>query len=375
MNDREACIILNLISGIGHARFSALCGKFGSPVNILNVSYNDLLQVSRFGENLAAKISNWQENVDINRELSLVDKAGVKIITICDAEYPTHLKEIPDPPLCLYVRGNLNCRLNNSIAIVGSRRITTYGREMTEFLASGLAYADWVIVSGLAYGIDAVAHQTAVNANGATIAVLGGGLARLHPQDHTALARSIIEKGGAVISEFPMELSPTRKTFPMRNRIISGLCSGVIVVEAGLKSGSLITANFALEQGRLVFAVPGRANSPQSKGCNKLLKDGAVLIENVDDIFNEFEFLPGISNKKIPSCKKQEETINILHDSIKLSSDENKVARCVELEDKNIDVISSETEIAIEKILVILLKLEMKKIIVQLPGKRFKLKS
>ena len=249
------------------------------------------------------------------------------------------------------------------------------GGKWPEFLVSGLAYSNWTVVSGLAYGIDAVAHQTTVNANGTTVAVLGGGLARLHPQDHLDLARSIIEKGGAVISEFPMELSPTRKTFPMRNRLISGLCSGVIIIEAGFKSGSLITANFALEQGRLVFAVPGRANSPQSKGCNKLIKDGAVLIENVDDILNEFEFLPGVLSKK-PDLNKvsKEDFQSTLSDRINLSTEENKVIKCLELEDKSVDTISSETEIPIEKILVVLLKLEMKKIITQLPGKRFKLK-
>ena len=372
MDDREVCIVFNLISGIGHARFSALCSKFGSPSDILNISYNRLLQVPGVGEILAGKITNWQQNIDLSKELNLAQKAGVKIITICDADYPAQLKEIPDPPLCLYVRGELNCSLNNSIAVVGSRRITGYGREMTEFLVSGLAYTGWTVVSGLAYGIDAAAHQTAVNANGTTIAVLGGGLARLHPQDHAVLARNIIEKGGGVVSEFPMELSPTRKTFPMRNRIISGLCSGVLVVEAGLKSGSLITANFALEQGRLVFAVPGRANSPQSKGCNKLIKDGAVLVENVDDILNEFEFLPGISNKKSEfSTASKKDIQSILAN---LSPDEYKVAKCIELEEKNVDIVSAETEIPIEKILVILLKLEMKKIIVQLPGKRYKIK-
>ena len=376
MNDKESCIVLNLLSGIGYVRFSALCNKIGSPSDILNTSLDHLVQVPGIGENLASKIAAWQKNTDLSKELSLIEKAGVKIITICDADYPPQLKEIPDPPLCLYVRGELNCNLNNSIAVVGSRRITAYGREMAEFLVSGLAYSDWVIVSGLAYGIDAIAHQTAVNANGTTIAVLGGGLARLYPQDHTTLARDIIKKGGAVISEFPMELSPTRKTFPMRNRIISGLCSGVLVIEAGTKSGSLITANFALEQGRLVFAVPGRANAPQSKGCNKLIKDGAALTENVDDILNEFEFLPGISNSKlgfreISGGKGQ----NISVDSLNLSPDEYKVAKCIELEEKNVDIISIETEISIDKILVILLKLEMRKIITQLPGKRFKLRS
>ena len=371
MNNKEACIILNLLSGIGYSRFSTLCDQFGSPSNILDASYDNLIKISGIGKNLADKIKNWPKHADLQKELSLTQRAGVKIITIYDDNYPSQLKEISDPPLCLYVRGELNCNYNNSIAIVGSRRITTYGREMTEFLATGLAYCDWTIVSGLAFGIDAAAHQTTLNANGTTIAVLGGGLARLHPQDHAGLARDIIEKGGAVISEFPMELSPTRQTFPMRNRIISGLCSGVLVIEAGLKSGSLITANFALEQGRLVFAVPGRANGPQSRGCNKLIKDGAVLTENVDDILNEFEFLPGASRKASNPANKQKETKKL--DFSNLSDKEQTIIKCIELEDKNIDAISNETEISVQKLLGMLLKLEMRKIIVQLPGKRFKL--
>jgi DNA processing protein len=376
MNDREACIILNLLSGIGAVRFNALCDRFGSPSGIFNASYNSLIKTSGVGESLADKIVHWQKNADLGKELNLIKKAGVEIITICDGNFPYQLKEIPDPPLCLYVRGEFDPILNNSIAVVGSRRITGYGREMAEFLVSGLVYSGWTVISGLAYGIDAVAHQTAVDANGTTIAVLGGGLARMHPQDHTVLARNIIEKGGAVISEFPMEMFPTRKTFPMRNRIISGLCSGVVVIEAGVKSGSLITANFALEQGRLVFAVPGRANSPQSKGCNKLIKDGAVLTENVDDIINEFEFLPGISNTKSNNYGESEENAESLSlENLNLSPDEYKVAASVELEEKNVDKISEETKIPVEKILVVLLKLEMKKIIKQLPGKRFKLKS
>ena len=362
MNNKEACIIFNLISGIGYARFKALFDKFGSPANILNASHNDIAQVFGIGKNLAEKINNWQKHADIEKELKLTERANVKIITIYDDNYPKHLKEISDPPLCLYVRGELNCSYNSSIAVVGSRRITNYGREMAEYLVSGLAYADWTIISGLAYGIDAISHQTTVNANGRTIAVLGGGLARLHPQDHAALAREIIEKGGAVISEFPMELSPTRQTFPMRNRIISGLSSGVLVIEAGLKSGSLITANFALEQGRQVFAVPGRANSPQSRGCNKLIKEGAVLTENVDDIINEFEFLPGVTSKKPSSNHTEKESPQTnISDILNLTPEEQNILKCLELEEKSVDAISAETEIPVHKLLAILLKLELKK--------------
>ncbi len=371
MNNREACIILNLLSGVGYTRFKSLVDKFGSAQEIFNVSRSELGLASGVGKSLSSKIANWEKFADLKKELDLTEKAGVKLVTIYDDDYPEQLKEIHDPPLCLYVRGELNCQLQNSIAVVGSRRITSYGREMAEFLVSGLTYSDWVIVSGLAYGIDAVAHQTAINSNGVTIAVLGGGLARLHPQDHISLARSIVEKGGAIVSEFPMQMSPTRQTFPMRNRVISGLCSGVLVVEAGVKSGSLITANFALEQGRLVFAVPGKANAPQSRGCNSLIKEGAVLVENVDDIMNEFEFLPNVLKRDI-DCEKIKKKSGQRIDDLGLSSEELKILKSIELEEKSVDLISLETEMSIHKVLTLLLKLEMRKIILQLPGKRYK---
>ena len=373
MDNREACIILNLLFGVGYTRFKALTDEFGSALDIFSVSENDLKSVAGVGKSLSNKIVNWEKHTDLQHEIELTVKAGVRVVTIYDNDYPKQLKEIPDPPLCLYVRGELSCQIENSIAVVGSRRVTSYGREMVEFLVSGLAYSDWTIVSGLAYGIDAIAHQTAVNSNGVTVAVLGGGLARLHPQDHIGLARNIIEKGGAVISEFPMQMSPTRQTFPMRNRVISGLCSGVLVVEAGVKSGSLITANCALEQGRLVFAVPGNANAPLSRGCNLLIKEGAVLTENIDDILNEFEFLPNISRQSDSDkvIKSSEQKI----DGLGLSSEELKIIKSIELEEKSVDLISMETKIPIHKILGLLLKLEMRKIIVQLPGKIYKFRN
>jgi len=372
MNNFETCVVLNLISGIGYIRFKALCEKFGSADSILNAKYKDLINIGNIGTKLAEKIVNWEKTVDLEKELNLIKKSGVKVLTICDDKYPYQLKETPDPPLCLYIRGELKAEFSNSIAVVGSRRITSYGREMTQFLTSSLAYAGWHIVSGLAYGVDAAAHQATIDSSGITTAVLGGGLARLHPQDNISLARNIIEKGGAVISEFPMELSPTRRTFPMRNRVISGLCCGVLVIEAGVKSGSLITAGCALEQGRMVFAVPGRANSPLSKGCNKLIKDGAILTENLDDILKEFEFLPGI----LSCINKSNDSIvntNSISDKLVFTAEENLILECLELEEKNIDTISVETELPIGKLLALLVKLEMRKVIKQIPGKRFKM--
>ena len=319
---------------------------------------------------MAEKILSKDNIAKLEKEIELTDKVGVSIITIVDEDYPVQLKEISDPPLCLYVRGKLNCEFQKTIGIVGTRRLTVYGREMTEFLASALTISGFTIVSGLAYGVDAVAHKSTIKHGGNTIAVLGGGLSRLHPQDHLQLARDIVNNGGAIISEFPMEFPPSRKTFPMRNRIISGLSNGILVTEAGVKSGSIITVNFALEQGRSIFAVPGNANSPMSKGCNKLIRDGAKLTENIDDIIEEMEFLPGFTEftKKNTSESK---TVSI--DLNTLSEIETKIIGCIKVEDKSVDTITLETQLSLGVILVNLQNLELKKIIKQLPGKRYKM--
>jgi DNA processing protein len=369
MKDREVCILLNLLSGIGYSKFRALSKHFKNSGELFDASVDELCCVNGINQKLAERIVAKDNKIKYEKEITLVEKVGVSIVTIVDETYPPQLREIPDPPLCLYVRGQLNCDYQKTLAVVGSRRLTVYGREMTDFLVAGLSLSGFTIVSGLAYGVDAVAHQSAVNSEGVTIAVLGGGLLRLHPQDHLQLARSILEKGGAVISEFPMEYPPSRRTFPRRNRVISGLCSGVLVTEAGMKSGALITAGFALEQGRSVFAVPGNANSPMSKGCNQLIRDGAKLTENVDDVFEELEFLPGMS----AHGRLDSRSGVVAVDFDDLSDVETKIVECIKLEDKVVDHISLETQLPLGLLLVNLQNLELKKIIVQLPGKRYKL--
>ncbi|MCP4181339.1 MAG: DNA-protecting protein DprA [bacterium] len=375
MNNREACIIINLLSGVGYTKFSSMVETLGSPQNIFTASISDLCNIKGIGKSLSEKIKNWENSVDLSKELNFIERGGVNLITILDEKYPEQLKEIPDPPLCLYCRGELKCNFDTSIGVVGSRRLTTYGREIADSLSSQLAYAGWSVISGLAYGIDAVAHKAVVNAKGHTIAVLGGGLARLHPQAHAELAREIIDTGGSVISEFPMEFTPTRQSFPMRNRIISGLSKGVLVIEAGTKSGALITANFALEHNRQVFAVPGRINSPMSQGCNKLIKSGAKLVENVDDIVDEFEFLPGIFDEL--KTKNSDENFENKYDLKieNLTEDEKLIINCIENEEKSVDIISMETELPIWKLLALLQQLTFKKVIKELPGKIYILKS
>ncbi len=376
MTDREAYIILNIISGIGPARVKSLCEHFGSVSGILQASPGELKSVQGIGITLAEAISSWKTDLDHESEMQLAERAGVQIITLADDEYPSILKEVHDAPLCLYVRGQMPSDNDFMLGVVGSRRITNYGRSMSEHLSRAAVYAGWTVVSGLAYGTDAVAHRTVVDAGGRTIAVLGGGLARIFPQDHIPLAKSIIDGGGAVISEFPMEFAPNRRSFPMRNRIISGLSKGVVVIEAGTTSGALITAKFALDQGRLIFAVPGQADNPQARGCNSLIKQGAKLTETFDDIMEEFEFLPEFSRQKnYKVVADQAVTDEVEEHGLKLTEDEGRIIGLLKNGDASADSLVAETGMGAGKLLSLLMKMEMKKLISQLPGKRFSLRK
>ena len=291
MTSREAYIALNMIDGVGPIRVRALRDRFGEAQAILAASKTELMQVEGVGEEVARSIMGWREKVDLDAELQRVEKAGVRVVCRDDAEYPKNLREIYDPPLVLYVKGKLTERDALAIAVVGSRRTTLYGQDMARKLAFQLARVGVTVVSGLARGIDTAAHNGALQAKGRTVAVIGCGIDIVYPTENKKLADEIVEKGGAVVTEFPFGVQPDRQNFPMRNRIISGWSLGVVVVEANLKSGALITANQAGEQGRQVFAVPGRADSILSKGANKLIKDGAKLTEDVEDILSEFEYL------------------------------------------------------------------------------------
>ena len=379
MTDREACIILNMISGIGSARMQALLNRFETPSNIFAQPLDSIAGTKGIGLELAGKIVNWQKDVDLNGELEMAGKGGAKIITVMDEEYPAILKEIYDPPICLYVRGTLPDFSSNSLAVVGSRRVTVYGRKMTAHLTEAAVYAGWKIVSGLAYGVDAIAHQVAVDLKGITVAVLGGGLARVHPQDHVPLARSIVENNGALISEYPMKFPVSRQSFPRRNRIVSGLSRAVLVVEAGIDSGALITATAALEQGRSVFAVPGMADNPQARGCHKLIKEGAKLTEDFEDILQDFEFLPGFGGVRQEASvylgdDEEDSAAPAIPELPGMSEDERRLVQALSLDSKSFDSLSAETGIASGTLLGMLMKMEIKKQISQSPGKIYSLR-
>lgn len=289
MTDREGCIGLNMISGIGHAKYRALCETFGAPSLLPGRSAKEYETVPGIGPQLAEKLAAFDWHGEPARELEFAERGGVRIFTLYDEAYPEILRQLYDPPLALYVRGALPEFRRNVLAVVGSRRMSRYGREVTAALTADAVAAGYIIVSGLAYGVDTVAHAATVEHGGVTVAVLGGGLARIHPQENLPLARRIVETGGAVLSEFPMNFPVSRTSFPRRNRIVARLAAGILVTEAGEGSGALITANLGVDFGLSVMAVPGRIDNPQSRGCHRLIREGATLVESITDILEAME--------------------------------------------------------------------------------------
>ena len=289
-------LALKSIAGIGNVVFLALIDTFGTLEAVFSASAAELQKITGITKKAAAGIAAFKDWDIINKDLAALEKAGINIITLQDSLYPPKLLEIYDRPPFLYVKGNLK-KDDIDIAIVGSRLASTYGKYTTERISRELALRGVTVVSGMARGIDSAAHQGALTARGRTIAVLGTGLDIIYPPENKKLFAAIGENG-AVVSEYPLGTPPLASNFPARNRIISGMSYGVVVVEAGEKSGSLITARLALEQGREVFAVPGTIDSAGSRGTNKLIKQGAKLIENTDDILEEI--LPQLEKTKIP---------------------------------------------------------------------------
>src|SRR5437762_13963781 len=257
MNSTEACIALNMLPTMGPVRLRNLLQVFNAPERILGARRDDLRKVEGVGREVVDQISNWESIVDLPAELKRINDFGATVITQSSPQYPRSLREIHSPPIVLYLWGEIQDRDHHAIGIIGARRTTHYGSESAKKLAYQLAYAGLTVISGLARGIDTAAHQGALAAKGRTIAVIGSGLAKLYPPENGPLAEKVRSGNGAIVSEFSMDIEPDRQTFPMRNRIISGWSHGILVVEAGLNSGALITAAQALEQGRAVYAVPG----------------------------------------------------------------------------------------------------------------------
>src|SRR6266704_203347 len=330
MDPRESLVALNMIEHVGPVRVRQLLEHFGDAPAILRASKSQLLQVRGIGEETADAIANWEKSVDLSSELKRIQEYGCHILTQTDDEYPDLLRQIYDSPVVLYVGGRLTARDKNAVAMVGSRLTTHYGLETARKLAYQLAYVGVTVVSGGARGIDTAAHQGALAAKGRTICVLGTGINIVFPPENKDLFERIAGSG-AVITQFPFNRNGDKQSFAIRNRIVAGMTLGAVVVEADLHSGALITANFATEYGRQVFAVPGRIDSPRSKGCHDLIKKGAKLCEGAEDILSEFEYLFPPSNK--PSSPAETGVLPALE----LSEQEQLVYGTLSHEDISID--------------------------------------
>jgi len=352
---------LKNVPGIGNHFFKRLIERFESPQAVLNASIEDLLMVDGISQRLALAIKNHSLPDWVDKELRLTTKWGYKIVAMTDPEYPPLLREIPDPPPFLYVSGHLG-DIAPSISVVGSRIATRYGIDATQELCMHLAQLNFTIVSGMAKGIDTAAHRGALMGKGKTIAVLGSGLGRIYPWENRELFKKISETG-AVVSEFPLKTEPDPHNFPIRNRIISGMSLGTVIVEATKKSGSLITARLAAEQNREVFAVPGNIHSFKSTGTHNLIKQGAKLVENAQDILDELSSI-------IPNTKPTLTPASALS-SIPLTDEEKKVIHILEPYPIHIDDLVRSLGMDAGKLSSILLTLELKGLVKQTPGKRF----
>jgi DNA processing protein len=364
MDSREALIALNLIEGIGPVRVRSLLEHFGDAPKILSASRFELLRVRNIGEDIAANIVHWEKSVDLAGELKRIADFGCHVLIQSDEDYPPFLREIYDPPIVLYVKGKLTARDKNGVAVVGSRQTTHYGIETARKLSYQMAYIGVTVVSGGARGIDTAAHQGAMSAKGRTIAVLGTGINLVFPPENAELFERIAANG-AVMTQFPFNRPADKQSFPIRNRIVAGMTLGTVVVEANLTSGALITANFATEYGRQVFAVPGRIDSPRSKGCHELIKKGAKLCESAEDILSEFEYLFPATNR--PPSPGETGVLPALE----LSDNEQKVFGTLDHEERTIDEVIRKSNLPSSAVSVALLSLEMKRLVRQLPGKLF----
>jgi len=361
-------MMLQHVPGIGNHLFKKLIDRFNTPENVFNAAIPELVTVEGISARLAHSIKARRATDKLQKELDLVFEKNFSIVTMADRNYPALLHQLPDPPPILYVSGILD-KTTNNIAIVGSRHATQYGLSMASQLASDLAALGINIVSGLARGIDTAAHQGALAGKGKTIAVLGSGLARIYPPENRDLFHAIAANG-AVVSEFPLFAEPDAHHFPLRNRIICGMCLGTVVVEAARKSGSLITARLAVEQGREVFAVPGSVRSFKSTGTHGLLKQGAKLVEHVNDVIEEIEPLLEFTGKKRPKFKNHAKKPPQV-----LDPDEMKVYEALEPYPVHIDDLSQIIGFDSGKVAGILLELELKGLVDQSPGKLFSTKE
>jgi len=355
--DRFYWLALAMAPGVGAVLFRRLLEAFGKPEKVFQAKTKELERVEGIGPKVAASLCRFDWGAQVEKEFRAAEKKGVRMLTWEDPEYPENLKQIYDPPPLLYVRGALSPQDARAIAVVGSRHPTLYGQSAAERIARGLSQQKITVISGLARGIDSCAHRGALAGGGRTLAVLGCGADVIYPPENRDLFEQIVARG-AVLTEFPMGTPPDRDHFPTRNRLISGLSLGVAVVEATLRSGSLITARFALEQNRDVFAVPGNVDSLRSAGTNRLIKQGAKLVSRAEDIVEEVLPARPWAPPESPPVPP-------------LTEEEQQVFMVLESEFQHIDAITARTSLGSARVARILLSLELAGHVKQVPGMRF----
>jgi DNA processing protein len=357
LNDpRKYWIGFNYVKGIGPVRFQKLLDFFGKP-EIAWQAPVEALREAGLSEKIAENVVRTRNTISLDKEWERIQKQGITVLTWEGDEYPRRLKEINQPPPVLYIKGDLSPDDEWPVAIVGTRRVTAYGRQVTDEIASMLSRSGVTIISGMARGVDSIAHKAALNSGGRTIAVLGSGVDRIYPPEHRVLADQIIEQG-ALISDYAPGTPPEASNFPARNRIISGLSIAVVVAEAGKRSGALITATFAADQGRDVFAVPGSIKSPQSRGTNRLLQDGAYLVQDPDDIL-EVLSLTRLSQHRAAR-------VVLPTDSV-----EAHLLQTLGHEPMHIDQIRARTELPIDEVTATLAVMELKGMVRQVGGMNY----
>lgn len=353
-------LALATVPDVGPLRFRSLLGHFREAKEVFEAPQRELAELPQIGPKTAQQIKSFDRWDFVEKQLEWSDQIGAKFLSFDDGFYPKNLKNIPDAPPLLYIRGQVLPQDEKALAVVGSRTFTNYGRKATEKIVGHLAELGVTIVSGLARGIDSYAHRAALQAGGRTLAVFGCGLDRIYPSENGKLAQEILSSG-AWLSEFSLGTKPLAVNFPRRNRLISGLSLGVVVVEAGEKSGALLTAREALEQNREVFAVPGDITKATSRGTNSLIKQGAKLVTGLEDILEELQGL-GIKDEERKAQKERQ---------LSLPPTERKVYDSLGETPLHIDELAETVEMKTSEVLATLLGLELKGLVRQLPGKRF----
>ena len=367
--DREhyfAWLALRRVAGIGDVLYRRLLEKFGSPHAVFAATEPELFSVEGIRHQTVRSMRTEVSTTVIDREFNRLEQNGVHIVTIHDRDYPERLKQIHDPPPLLFLKGELLPEDHQSIAIVGSRKCSEYGRTMAHRISQELALRGFTIISGLARGVDASAHEGALNAGGRTLGILGCGLDVNYPPQHDRLKEAIL-KQGAVISEFSMGTAPEPNNFPKRNRVIAGMSLGVIIVEAAQKSGALVTAACALEQGREVFAVPGPVGSKTSVGTHQLIKQGAKLVESVEDVLDELQGSIETSIMRRPVQSIPAGPVRFQS----LNPKEKEVYSILSQGPQHVDALTVQTQLSASKLAGLLLQLELKGAIKQLAGQRY----